>query len=298
MSQIQTIDPGIEKTARVHSILLGAVSPRPVAFASTMDKGGNPNLSPFSFFNCFSAKPPILIFSPARRVRDNTTKHTLENILEVPEVVINVVSYNMVNQASLSSVEYPKGINEFVKSGFKPIPSQKIKPFRVEASPVQMECIVKQVIPLGSEGGAGNLIVCEVVLIHLQEEILDADGKIDPWKAGLVGRMGGDYYCKPTEDSIFEVEKPNTRISMGIDRLPSEIQASKILTGNNLAQLANLVEQPKKDEDFLLNNSDLKSIFTSSETHPELLRSKLHFLAKKMLDKGMVQEAWQILLSS
>lgn len=295
-----TINPKNETTAKIHSLLLGSVAPRPIAFASTIDKNGNPNLSPFSFFNCFSAHPPIVVFSPARRGRDNTTKHTFENVKEVPEVVINVVSYSMVHQASLASTEYPPGVNEFLKAGFTQEKSELVKPFRVKESPVQMECAVKNIIELGQEGGAGNLIICEVLLIHIKEEILTPDGKIDPDKIDLVARMGGDYYCRASGTSVFEIPKPLTTISIGVDLIPEKIRNSKILTGNNLGQLGNIERLPAEADVKLFSsqNPDLNSIFETSHTHPELLETKIHFLAKKLLDKGNVADAWKVLLSN
>ncbi len=294
-----SVDPKETKTALVHSYLLGAVAPRPIAFASTTDANGNINLSPFSFFNCFSAKPPILVFSPARRVRDNTTKHTLENVKEIPEVVINVVSYGMVHQASLASTEYPKGVNEFVKAGFSPLPSVRVKPPRVKESPVQMECRVNQIIELGQEGGAGNLVICEVLLMHISEDVLSADGKIDPRKIDLVARMGGDYYCRASGSSVFEVPKPLTTMGMGVDHLPERIRLSKILTGNNLGQLGNTENMPSGSEveEFKKSNAEMRVILQQHKAGSGLPEEKLHFLAKKFLDEGRVAEAWKVLLS-
>jgi flavin reductase (DIM6/NTAB) family NADH-FMN oxidoreductase RutF len=282
-----TINPKEEKTALVHQYLLSAVAPRPIAFASTIDKDGNPNLSPFSFFNVFSAKPPILIFSPARRVRDNSIKHTLENIHDIKEVVINVVNYDIVQQASLSSVEYPKGMSEFEKAGFTPIASQMIKPFRVKESPVQMECKVNQIIELGNEGGAGNLIICEVLLMHIDERILNAENKIDTNKIDLVARMGGDLYCRASGDSVFEVEKPNSKISIGYDRIPTSIRNSKVLTGNNLGQLGNVESLP--------NAEDIDAVRV---TIAKLTNQQIHSHAKQLLDRGLVTEAWKVLLAT
>ncbi|MCX6290946.1 MAG: flavin reductase family protein, partial [Bacteroidetes bacterium] len=225
-----TINPKEIKTGLFHSYMLSAIAPRPIAFASTIDKDGNPNLSPFSFFNAFGSKPPIVVFSPARRVRDNTVKHTLENVYDIKEVVINVVSYAMVQQASLASCEYPKGVNEFIKAGFTPIPSEIVKPFRVKESPVQMECKVLNIIETGDEGGAANLIICEIVLMHIDESVLNEDQKIDPDKIDLVARMGGDWYCRASGPALFHVPKPNAKLGIGIDRIPEPIRHSKILT--------------------------------------------------------------------
>lgn len=289
------IIPGQVKTTELHGYLQGAIAPRPICFASTIDKDGRPNLSPFSFFNLFGSNPATLIFSPSRRVRDNTIKHTLENVYETKEVVINMVSYAMVHQASLSSCEYPKGVNEFEKSGFTPIPSEKVKPFRVKESPVQFECIVKQIIETGNEGGAGNLVICEPVLIHISDGILDAKGTIDPHKIDLVARMGADYYCRASGAAVFEVAKPNTSLGIGIDALPSGIRNSNILTGNNLGQLANVHQQPVVDPAF--EDEHLKNIFQYYSITPDEMEKELHHHAKTLLDKGKVQEAWQVLLA-
>ena len=241
---MKTIDPKAVSTAALHGYMLGAVTPRPIAFASTIDSAGNVNLSPFSFFNVFSANPPIMIFSPARRGRDNTTKHTYENVLQVKEVVINIVNYDIVQQMSLSSTEYGKGVNEFEKAGLTPLASQTIKPPRVAESPVQFECRVNEVISLGTEGGAGNLVICEVLKMHINEAILDADGKIDPVKLDAVSRMGGNWYGR-AKQGMFEVPKPLSRLGIGFDQLPEAIRSSKLLTGNDLAMLANVEVLPK-----------------------------------------------------
>jgi flavin reductase (DIM6/NTAB) family NADH-FMN oxidoreductase RutF len=241
---MKTIDPKAVSTAALHGYMLGAVTPRPIAFASTIDSAGNVNLSPFSFFNVFSANPPIMIFSPARRGRDNTTKHTYENVLQVKEVVINIVNYDIVQQMSLSSTEYGKGVNEFEKAGLTPLASQTIKPPRVAESPVQFECRVNEVISLGTEGGAGNLVICEVLKMHINEAILDAEGKIDPVKLDAVSRMGGNWYGR-AKQGMFEVPKPLSRLGIGFDQLPEAIRTSKLLTGNDLAMLANVEVLPK-----------------------------------------------------
>ena len=241
---MKTIDPKAVSTAALHGYMLGAVTPRPIAFASTIDSAGNVNLSPFSFFNVFSANPPIMIFSPARRGRDNTTKHTYENVLQVKEVVINIVNYDIVQQMSLSSTEYGKGVNEFEKAGLTPLASQTIKPPRVAESPVQFECRVNEVISLGTQGGAGNLVICEVLKMHINEAVLDADGKIDPVKLDAVSRMGGNWYGR-AKQGMFEVPKPLSRLGIGFDQLPEAIRTSKLLTGNDLAKLANVEVLPK-----------------------------------------------------
>jgi flavin reductase (DIM6/NTAB) family NADH-FMN oxidoreductase RutF len=288
-----TIDPREVPVAKFHSILLGAVGPRPIAFASTMDEEGNPNLSPFSFFNAFSANPPTLIFSPARRVRDNTTKHTLENVKRIPEVVINVVNYAMVEQMSLSSTEYPQGVNEFLKAGFTPVASEKVRPFRVMESPVQFECIVKQVIELGDQGGAGNLIICEVVMAHVQDDVLDGSQQIDQHKIDLVARMGGNWYCRAHGSALFEIEKPLTTLGIGVDALPTNIRFSPVLTGNNLGQLGNVEHIPTPEELVQFKESGeydvLMEMFPMSDFAS-------HRLAQQLLSTGEVQKAWKILM--
>ncbi|SHM56133.1 flavin reductase family protein [Chitinophaga sp. CF418] len=289
------IIPGQIKTPQLHNYLQGAIAPRPICFASTLDKDGRPNLSPFSFFNLFGSNPATLIFSPSRRVRDNTTKHTLENVLETREVVINVVTYAMVQQASLASCEYPKGVNEFEKAGFTPQPSEKVKPFRVKESPVQFECIVREILPQGQEGGAGNLVICEPVLIHINDAILNENGAIDPHKIDLVARMGGDYYCRASGAAVFEVAKPLTELGIGIDALPPAIRQSSILTGNNLGQLANVQQQPTVDPAF--DDDHLKNIIQYYSITPDEMEKELHRHAQHLLEQGRVQDAWQVLLA-
>jgi flavin reductase (DIM6/NTAB) family NADH-FMN oxidoreductase RutF len=289
------IVPGEIKTGELHSYLLGAVAPRPICFASTLDKDGNPNLSPFSFFNVFGSNPTTLVFSPSRKVRDNTLKHTLLNIYDTKEVVINVVNYAMVQQMSLSSCEYPKGVDEFVKSGFTKLPSEKVKAFRVAESPVQMECKVRDIIETGTEGGAGNLIICEVLVMHINDNILNEKNQIDPHKIDLVARMGGDFYCRASGAAVFEVAKPNTQLGIGVDALPESIRNSNILTGNNLGLLANVHELPFVDATF--NDDRLKNIIQYFSINPEEMERELHAYAKELLDGGKVQQAWQILLA-
>ncbi|MET6999571.1 flavin reductase family protein [Chitinophaga defluvii] len=288
------IIPGEVKTSELHAYLLGAVAPRPICFASTVNKAGVPNLSPFSFFNIFGSNPPTLIFSPSRRVRNNTIKHTLENIQATGEVVINVVSYAMVQQTSLASCEYPEGVNEFEKAGFTPLPAERIKPFRVKESPVQMECIVKQVIATGDGGGAGNLVICEPVLLHINENILNEKGGIDPHKIDLVARMGADYYCRASGNAVFEVAKPNTQLGIGVDALPAGIRQSNILTGNNLGQLGNVHELPVIDPTF--EDEHLKNIIQYYSVSPAEMEQELHKYAQKLLSQGNVAAAWQVLL--
>ena len=288
------IIPGKIKTGLLHSYLLGAIAPRPICFASTVDKDGNANLSPFSFFNVFGSNPTTLIFSPARRVRDNTIKHTLQNIYETNEVVINVVNYAMVQQTSLSSCEYEKGVDEFVKAGFTKLASEKVKPYRVAESPVQLECKVRQVIETGTEGGAGNLVICEVLVMHINDEILDEQQRIDPHKIDLVARMGFDYYCRASGAAVFEVAKPNTQLGIGIDQLPPSIRSSKILNGNNLGMLANVSGIPHIDPSF--NDDRVKQIVQYYSISPEEMEKELHVYASTLLEEGKVREAWQVLL--
>lgn len=272
-----------------------AVAPRPVCFASTIDRSGKINLSPFSFFNLFSTTPPILIFSPVRRVRDNSTKHTLENILEVPEVVINMVSYAMVQQVSLASCEFPKGTDEFLKAGFTKQASELIQPPRVAESPVQLECRVLEVKPLGMGAGAGNLVIAEVLLMHIDERVLDNAGRMHQGKLDLVARLGANWYTRVNADTIFEVEKPNTNVGMGVDLLPASIRQSNILTGNNLGQLGNVPEQPLVDPSF--EDERLKNIVQYYSISPEEMEKELHLYAKELLQTGKVTEAWQVLLA-
>lgn len=274
-----------------------AIAPRPICFASTMDKEGNVNLSPFSFFNLFSSNPPIVIFSPARRGRDNTTKHTLENVLEFPEVVINICDYNMVQQLSLASCEFPKGVDEFEKAGFTKQDSVMVKPPRVKESPVQLECKVMEVKPLGTEGGAGNLVIAEVLLMHIDDAILNEEKTmIDQTKLHHVARLGGDWYCKVDSSNLFIVEKPNLKLGIGVDALPSSIKKSKTLTGNHLGQLGNVHEMPFIDPAF--NDDRLKNIIQYYSINPDEMEKELHIYAKELLDAGKLNEAWQVLLSS
>lgn len=245
---MQSINPSDIPIPQLHQYLLGAIGPRPICFASTIDKEGRPNLAPFSFFNVFSANPPIAIFSPARSGRTGETKNTLDNVMEVPEVVINIVNYNMVYQMSLASSPYEKGVNEFVKAGFTPLNSETIKPFRVKESPVQLECEVLEVKELGQSGGAGNLVICLVKKIHIDDSILDMNGMIDQQKIDLVARMGGNWYCRANGNALFEIEKPITTKGIGIDALPESIKHSKRLSGNHLGMLGNLEKIPEKEE--------------------------------------------------
>ena len=272
------------------------IAPRPICFASTIDKSGNVNLSPFSFFNLFSSNPPIVVFSPARRVRDNTTKHTLQNVLEVPEVVINIVTYDMVQQTSLASCEFPREVNEFIKAGFTAEPATLIKPPMVKESKVKIECKVIEVKPLGTEGGAGNLIICEVLCMHIDDSLLNEKGKIDQRKINHVARLGDDWYCVVNEHNLFRVEKPNTQIGIGAESLPAAIRNSKILSGNNIGQLANLHDLPGIEPSF--DDAHLKEIILYYSINPDEMEKELHSYAKKLLDEGKVREAWQVLLAN
>ncbi len=288
---MRTINPKEIPVPQFHAYLLGAVSPRPIAFASTVDAQGVVNLSPFSFFNCFGVNPPLLIFSPARRGRDNTTKHTYENVLVVPEVVINIVNYAMVQQTSLASTEYPKGVNEFVKAGFTETASTMVKPPRVTEAPVAMECKVLQVIQTGDSGGAGNLVICQVLLMHINEDILNDDGRIDPFKLDAVARLGGDWYCRVQGNAIFKVPRPSEKLGIGFDQLPENIRNSKVLTGNDLGMLANLENIPPFDKDPLTNDNRIQAAWQKGE-------DAVHRLAQEYLLEGKVMDAWKVLLSN
>jgi flavin reductase (DIM6/NTAB) family NADH-FMN oxidoreductase RutF len=282
-----TISPSDTPQGILHGHLVSAVGPRPICFASTIDTNGNPNLSPFSFFNIFGSNPPVAVFSPARSGRTGQVKNTVENVLEVPEVVINVVSYNMVQQASLASAEYPRGVNEFIKSGFTPIPSDKIKPFRVKESPVQMECKVLEVKQMGTGGGSGNLIICEIILVHISEDVLNADKKIDPNKIDLVGRMGGNFYCRASGTALFEQVQPMANLGIGVDTLPASIRNSNVLTGNDLGKLGNVTHLPS-DEDVKQYAAAHSLKLTGEELHKE---------AHRLLEQNQIEEAWKILLA-
>jgi flavin reductase (DIM6/NTAB) family NADH-FMN oxidoreductase RutF len=282
-------------TAEKQQWLNHAVAPRPICFASTIDKEGNVNLSPFSFFNLFSSQPPIVIFSPARRVRDNTTKHTLQNVQEVPECVINIVDYNMVQQASLASCEFPKSVDEFVKAGFTKEAASMVKPPMVKEAKIKLECKVNEVKSLGEEGGAGQLVMAEVICMHVDESILGNDGKIDQRKLPLVARLGGDWYCKVDETNLFKVPKPNTQLGIGVDALPAGIRNSPILTGNHLGMLGNVHELPTINPAF--DDAQLKNIIQYFSINPREMENELHKYAATLLNQGKVAEAWQVLLA-
>ena len=283
--------------AKMHHYLLGAIGPRPIAFASTIDENGQANLAPFSFFNVFSANPPILIFSPARSGRTNTTKDTYNNVKAHPEVVINVVNFDIVEQMSLASSPYPAGESEFVKSGLTPIPSDLVKPFRVKESPVQFECKVNQVIELGTEGGAGNLIICEVVKFHIDESYLDENQLINQQKIDLVARMGGNWYCRANEHAMFELEKPITTCGVGYDQLPQDFLQSDVLSKNLLARLAGIEEIPNETDVNEYKLMELSDLFLSLDDQPKELELALHKRAKLLLEQNNLKDAWLTLLS-
>ncbi|MBD0368802.1 MAG: flavin reductase family protein [Flavisolibacter sp.] len=272
------------------------VAPRPICFASTIDQQGNVNLSPFSFFNLFSSHPPIVIFSPSRRVRDNTTKHTLQNVLEVPEVVINIVTYDMVQQTSLASCEYPREVDEFEKAGFTKEKATLVQPPMVKESKVKLECKVLEIKSLGEEGGAGQLVICEILCLHIADELLTAEKKIDQTRLELVARLGGDWYCRVTKENLFIVPKPNVKLGIGMDALPESIRSSTILTGNHLGQLANVHEQPVIDPSF--EDEHLKNIVQYFSVNPVEVEKEIHRYAARLLDEGDVAKAWQVLLTS
>ena len=292
-----SIDPKNIEVPRMHRYLLGAIGPRPIAFASAIDSDGISNLAPFSFFNAFSANPPILVFSPARSGRTNTTKDTYNNVKKVPEVVINVVNYELVHQMSLTSSPYPSNTDEFIKSGLTPVTSDLIKPFRIKESPVQFECRVNQVIELGDKGGAGNLIICEVLKIHISEDVLDEKDMIDQHKIDLVSRMGGNWYCRADESSMFEIPKPITTCGIGYDELPPDILNSQILTANNLGQLAGIESIPNETDVNEYKLLELSELFLSLEDDAPQLEIEIHKRAKLLLEKNNLEEAWLTLLS-
>ena len=292
-----TFNPQEITVQRLHQVLLGSIGPRPIAFASTMNTAGQANLAPFSFFNVFSANPPILIFSPARSGRTNETKDTYKNVKELPEVVINVVNFDMVHQMSLASSPYSPEISEFEKSGLTPIPSETIRPFRVAEAPVQFECRVNEVKELGHEGGAGNLIICEVLRMHVREDLIDEKGLIDQHKIDLVSRMGGDWYCRADENSMFEIKKPITTCGIGFDTLPSDIKNSRVLSGNDLGQLAGIENLPNETDVNEYKLIELSELFVSLENDAVELEKQLHQKAKVLLSENKLEEAWLTLLA-
>lgn len=292
-----SLDPKELTVQRLHQLLLGAIGPRPIAFASTLDADGNANLAPFSFFNVFSANPPILVFSPARSGRTGQSKDTFNNAKAIPEVVINVVNYNMVHQMSLASSPYAPGVDEFIKAGFTPLASEKVAPFRVAEAPVQFECKVNQIIELGQEGGAGNLIICEVLQLHIQEELLNENGLIDQHKIDLVARMGGDWYCRANTTSMFEIKKPITTCGIGYDALPQDIKSSQVLSANDLGQLAGIEELPNETDVNEYKLLELSTLFLELEHDASALEAALHRSAHDLLAQNKLEEAWLTLLS-
>jgi len=296
---MKTLKTSDLSTAELQSYLNFIVAPRPIALVSTIDAAGGVNLSPFSFFNLFSTNPPVCVFSPARRVKDNTTKHTLQNLLEVPECVIHVVNHDIMHQASLSSTEYAKGVNEFDKAGFTALPSTCVKPPRVAESPVQMECVVKDIIALGDGPGAGNLVLAEIICMHINENVMDAAGRIDQVKMNLVGRMGADLYTHANKSNIFAVPKPLMTKGIGIDKLPAYIKNSSVLTGNDLAQLANVTEMPLMEdgEAYLASNDDLKDKLDHLKPHTKTRINFVHQRSKTLIRKQQLHEAWLNLLA-
>jgi flavin reductase (DIM6/NTAB) family NADH-FMN oxidoreductase RutF len=282
-----TLDPKELTVQVLQKYLQNAIAPRPICFASTISKDGKPNLAPFSFFNIFSSNPPVLVFSPARSGRTGATKDTLDNVMDVPEVVVNMVNYDMVQQTSLASSPFPKGVSEFEKANFTPLKSDLVKPFRVKESPVQLECKVMEIKSLGEKGGAGNLVICEVIRMHIQDNILDGNKNIDTKKIDLVSRMGDNWYCRASGDSLFEVQKPITTIGIGIDSFPESIKRSKVLSGNNLGLLGSVEALPAKDE-LAAYQSSAKKFNNDDEKHQ---------YAKTLLEANRVKEAWLVLLN-
>jgi len=292
------IDPQSTPTGKLHSYFLSAVAPRPIAFASTVDEGGNPNLAPFSFFNAFSSNPPVLVFSANRRIKDGSTKDTYSNIKATREVVINTVSYNFVRMAALASIEYPSHINEFEKAGLTPLKSEMVKPFRVAESAVHFECKVNDIIELGEKGGAGNLFICEVLLMHINEDVMDSQGRIDPHKIDLCARMGGPLYCRASGDAVFEINQPPEKIGIGFDKLPPKIKTSKVFTGNDLAELASVEQLPDEDQvaAFRNENAGFKELLQRFQNDRESLEWHAHQYARKLLREKNVHKAWQLLM--
>ena len=294
---MKSINPKEIEIPKLHRYLLGSIGPRPIAFASTIDSKGNINLAPFSFFNVFSANPPIMIFSPARSGRTNESKDTYNNVKEVPEVVINVVTHEMVHQMSLASSPYGSDVSEFEKAGFTSLVSDMITPPRVKESPVQFECKVNEVIELGDQGGAGNLIICEVLRIHVKESLLDQNEMIDQHKIDLVSRMGGNWYCRADKNSMFEIQKPITTCGIGFDALPTDIRNSSILSGNDLGQLAGIEQLPNETDVNEYKLLELSELFLSLEEDAVQLEIEIHKRAQDLLKRNLLEEAWLTLLS-
>ncbi len=295
---MRSYTPSEMETPQLHGLLLSAIAPRPIAFVSTVDAEGRPNLAPFSFFNVFSANPPIAIFSPARRVRGNTTKHTLDNVETTKECVINVVSYDILHQMNLASCEFEDGVNEFEKSGLTAIPSDLVRPLRVKEAPVQFECKVREIIHLGEEGGAGNLVVSEVIRMHISENVFGTDGNIDPQKLDLVARMGQNWYCRAHGEAVFEVPKPGREVGMGVDAIPDHIRNSDILTGNDLGQLGMVATLPTMEEiDDYCKQPSVSELLKGYQSKPKQVERMLHKNAHRLLEQGKTTEAWKMLLA-
>ncbi len=292
-----TFEPKDLPIPQLHQYLLNSIAPRPIALASTLNDDGSPNLAPFSFFNLFSVNPPVVVFSPARRGRDNTTKHTYDNLKRRPEVVINLVSFGMTQQCSLAGVDFAQGISEFDKTGLTPIDSEIVNPFRVKESPVQLECKVFEIKELGENGGAGNLILAEIVKVHINEDVLNEEKMIDPHKIDLIGRMGGSYWCRASGDSVFTVNNPPTKIGIGVDSLPPEVIDSNILSGNDLGRLGQLLELPNETEVNDYKLLELSELFIEHEDNSAMLEKKLHQLAKDLISNNKVEEALTVLLT-
>ncbi len=294
---MKTFYPNNLAPVEFHALLQGSIAPRPIAFVSTIDLQGNVNLSPFSFFNLFSTNPPILIFSPSRRVRDNTTKHTFENVREVPEVVIHVVGFDLVEQMSLASTEYDKGVNEFVKAGLTSVDSVQVKPPRVKEAPIAFECKVNEIKPLGEVGGSGNLVICEVIVAHISEDILDAGNRINPNKLDAVARLGGNWYSRASGDSLFQIPKPLRIKGIGVDQIPDEIKNSAILTGNNLGRLGNVEQLPSSEEvEEYSKRPEIQGIRVRFVNDEESWLDHIHLLAQEKLMQNEIEEAWKILM--
>ena len=297
--KMRKIRQGDIPTKDLHQFMVGAIAPRPIAFVSTIDDKGVPNVAPYSFFNAFSSNPPILVFSSNRRVADNTTKDTLHNVKLNSQVVVNVVNYSMVRQMAIASVSYPSDVNEFEKAGLHTIPSEEVAPFRVKESPVHFECEVSDIITLGEHGGAGHLIICQVKCIHIAEEIIDERGRIDPHKLDLVGRLGRAHYVRASGDALFDVYQAPNNIALGFDKLPYHLRSSSVLTGNDLAQFAGLLAYPSEEaiEDLLATDTSLENLYRAYDREDESLLVALHKMVKTLLDAGRVEEAFACALS-
>ena len=296
---MRVITPGEVETKDLHQYILGAVAPRSIAFVSTLDNNGIPNIAPYSFFNAFSSNPPVLVFSSNRRVADNTTKDTLHNVQLNQELVVNVVNYEIVHQMALASISSPSDINEFAKSGLTPLPSDLVKPFRIKESPAHFECKVSEIITLGNHGGAGHLIICNVLRIHVSESVIDNNNRINPHKMDLVGRMGRSHYVRAQGDAVFELYQSVMKPALGFDSLPKHILNSKVLNGSDIAQIAGLYNFPSEEEieELMQKDDELKTIFGSSQSSEDVLIDKIHRVAKKAIEEGRAEEAFQIAMT-